>query len=212
MDADAGAAKPLGRNNGTDLEELAMTISTLDRHVALIVVDLQQGIVSAPTAHPADGVIGHAARLAAAFRAADLPVVLVNVAGAAPGRTDRKERQVSPPPGWTNLAPALNPQRGDYRVTKHAWSAFSATDLETRMRADGVTQLVIVGIATSVGVESTARAAYDAGFHVVLPIDAMTDRNPAAHEASVTHVFPKIAETGTTQEVLDLLAQRGNRG
>lgn len=188
-----------------------MTITTLDEHVALIVIDLQKGIVSLPTAQPADDIVGKASSLATAFRDADLPVVLTNVAGTAPGRTDSSGPEKSPPPDYTKLDPALNPQPKDDRVTKHAWSAFSGTDLQARMRDASVTQLVIVGISTSAGVESTAREAYDAGFHVVLPLDAMTDQNSAAQEASVSHVFPRIAETCTSQEVLDLLAQRKDR-
>ena len=64
-----------------------MTVTTLDAKTALIVVDLQKGIVSLPAVHPMDGVVKHVGALAAAFRRYGLPVVLVNVAGGAPGRT-----------------------------------------------------------------------------------------------------------------------------
>ena len=189
-----------------------MTISALDEHVALIVIDLQAGIIATTPAHPTEDVLGRAERLVAAFRDAALPVVLVNVAGAAPGRTDSSGSTTAPPPGWTDLASGLNPEPEDHLITKHTWGAFAGTGLEEHLKGIGVSQVVVIGIATSAGVESTARAAYDAGFHVVLPIDAMTDRNPAAHEASVTHVFPRIAETGKAEEVLDLLARRPGPG
>ena len=68
-----------------------------------------------------------------------------------------------------------------------------------------MTQVVLTGIATTAGVESTARAAHEAGYHVVLAIDAMTDRSAEAHDHSVRHVFPRLGETGTTAEILGLL-------
>jgi len=73
------------------------------------------------------------------------------------------------------------------------------------MKKLGVTQVVIAGIATSIGVESTARYAYELGFNVTLAIDAMTDMNLDAHTNSVTRIFPRLGETGTTQEIIDLL-------
>ena len=102
-----------------------MTISALDEHVALIVIDLQQGILATPTAHPTENVLGRAERLVAAFRDADLPVVLLNVAGVAPGRTDSSAPKTAPPPGWTDLVSGLNPQPADHLITKHTWGAFA---------------------------------------------------------------------------------------
>jgi nicotinamidase-related amidase len=71
-----------------------------------------------------------------------------------------------------------------------------------------VTQVVLAGVATGTGVEATARQAYEAGFNVTLAVDAMTDVRPEAHEYSLRHVFPRLGETGSTQDVLDLLAKR----
>jgi len=73
------------------------------------------------------------------------------------------------------------------------------------LRERGVTQVVVTGVATSAGVESTARQAHDLGFNVTLAIDAMTDMDPEAHQNSVTRVFPKMSETGTTRQLLDLI-------
>jgi nicotinamidase-related amidase len=116
------------------------------------------------------------------------------------------------PDGWTDLIDALGQQPGDILVTKHAWSAFSGTGLAGTLREAGVTQVVITGFATSVGVESTARDAHEDGFHVSLPLDAMTDHAPDPHEHSAAHIFPRIAETGTTAELLQLLARHKARG
>jgi len=71
-----------------------------------------------------------------------------------------------------------------------------------------VTQVVLAGVATTSGVESTARSAYDYGYHVVLVIDAMTDTDPDAHANSVERIFPKLGETTTTAEILDMLGRR----
>lgn len=69
----------------------------------------------------------------------------------------------------------------------------------------GVTQVVVAGIATGTGVEATARQAYELGFNVTLAVDAMTDARPEAHAYSLSAVFPRLGETGTTQEIIDLL-------
>jgi nicotinamidase-related amidase len=182
-----------------------VTVTTLDAKTALIIVDLQKGIVSRQVASPIDGVVKHAVALAEAFRARELPVVLVNVAGGAPGRTEQPRVRPDLAPGWTDLIPELNRQPEDHVVTKHTPGAFTKTDLEAHLRALGVTQVVIVGIATSNGVEVTARQAYELGFNVTLAADAMTDMRDDAHAWSLTRVFPRIGETGTTQDILDLL-------
>src|ERR1700744_5036028 len=95
-----------------------MTISTLDPVTALIVIDLQKGIVGLPTAHPMDGVVKNSVALVEAFRARKLPVVLVNVDGAPSGRAERAFSVRAMPAGWTELIPELNAQPGDHFVTK----------------------------------------------------------------------------------------------
>jgi len=94
-------------------------------------------------------------------------------------------------------------------VTKRTWGAFASTDLEAQLKGRGVTQVVIAGVATGTGVESTARQAYEQGFNVTLAIDAMTDMRPEAHDYSIRNVFPRLGETGTTAELLDLLSVGG---
>ena len=182
-----------------------MALTALDPKTALIVVDLQKGIVAYPTAHPIGEVVSRSRSLADAFRARGLPVALVNVAGSAPGRTEHPRNNQPYPAGWTDLIPELNQQPGDIVVTKRTWGAFASTDLEDQLRARGVTQVVIVGVATGTGVEATARQAYEQGFNVTLAIDAMTDTRPEAHDYSIAKVFPRLGETGATQEIIDLL-------
>ena len=186
-----------------------MALTTLDPNTALIIVDLQKGIVGLPVIPRIGDVIEHTRALADAFRARGLPVVLVNVAGGAPGRTEQPPRRIGAyPEGWTDLIPELDQQASDIVVTKRSWGAFATTDLETQLKARGVTQVVIVGVATGTGVEATARQAYEQGFNVTLAIDAMTDVRPEAHDYSLKSVFPRLGETGTSQEIIDLLLAR----
>jgi nicotinamidase-related amidase len=185
-----------------------MPLTTIDPTPALIVIDLQKGIVAGATVHPVGEVIERAARLAKAFRARGLPVVLVNVAGAAPGRTDTSRPAATPPADWTEIVAELDPQPEDHRVTKVRWGAFSGTSLDDDLRRRGVTQVVLVGVATSIGVESTARSAYEHGYHVVLATDAMTDRDPDTHDNAVQRIFPRLGETATTAEILEMLESR----
>ena len=182
-----------------------MPLTKLDATCALIVIDLQKGIASMPTVHPMAEIIGRAARLALGFRDRGMTVVLVNASGSAPGRTDASRPKFSLPPDWTNLVPELDQQPGDHLVTKQRWGAFLGTDLDDYLRQRGVTQVVLAGVATSAGVESTARSAYDLGYHVTLVVDAMMDRDPDAHRHCVEKIFPRIAETDTTDNILKFL-------
>ena len=182
-----------------------MPITTIDPKTALILIDLQNGIVSLPLAHPVADVLGNARLLADAFRARNLPVVLVNAAGGAPGRVEQPRSIAGRPPEWFELVPELGRLPTDHTVTKRTWGAFTRGDLEQKLRALGVTQVVICGIATSIGVESTARQAYELGFHVTLAVDAMADLNAEAHAGSIARIFPRLGETGTTEEILGLL-------
>ncbi|MEU4293730.1 isochorismatase family protein [Kribbella sp. NPDC026596] len=93
----------------------------------------------------------------------------------------------------------------DIIVTKRNWGAFHGTDLDVHLRRRGVTQVVLTGVATSIGVESTARASYEHGYHVTLAIDAMTDLAAESHQHALTRIFPRLGETGTTAEILTLL-------
>src|SRR6202035_2316111 len=182
-----------------------MTVTTLDPKTALIVIDLQKGIVGFPTVHPIGEVVQRSRSLADAFRQRGLPVVLVNVTGGAPGRTERSHSLEGLPADWADLVPELNAQPNDVLVTKRTWGAFTNTGLEARLKALGITQLVLAGIATSFGVESTARHAYELGFNVTLALDAMTDLSLEAHDNSIARIFPRLGETGSTKEIVDLL-------
>lgn len=178
-----------------------MPLTQIDARPALVVIDLQKGIVSQAMVPPAAEIVGKAVRLIAAFRAKNLPVVLVNVAGRSPSRVENKSA-FAPPADWATLVPELGVQPTDILVTKMNVGAFYGTNLDRDLRRHGVTQIFLCGISTSSGVEATARNAYDRGFNVVSVTDAMTETNPEAHEHAIRVQLPKISEVTSTDEVI----------
>jgi nicotinamidase-related amidase len=186
---------------------MTVALTTIDPTAALVVIDLQKGIVAARTEPAFTAVVEQSAHLAAEFRRHGLPVVLVNVTGAAPGRTDRSGGRPSGsggarPADWADLVDELDARPTDHRITKRRRSAFHDTGLDTLLRDLGVTQIVLTGISTSSGVESTARSGGDHGYHVVVVTDAVADPDPESHRHTVERVFPKLGETATTAEVV----------
>jgi nicotinamidase-related amidase len=182
-----------------------MSVTMLDPKTALVLIDLQRGIVGLPAVHPIRDILGRASLLASTFRNRSLPVVLVTVEQRGPsGRTDHPSRVTEMLAGWADLVPELDAQPRDHRITKQTWGAFTNTGLEQLLKTQGVTQIVLAGVATSIGVESTARHARELGFNVTLAIDAMTDLNLDAHINSVTRIFPRLGETGTTEDIVAL--------
>ena|SRR5579862_3792000 len=182
-----------------------MPLSQLDAVPALVVIDLQKAIAGLPCVHPLGAIVERAASLANAFRERGFPVVLVNATGIAPGRIDAGRPSFEFPPDWSELIPELGAQPGDFYVSKQRWGAFHGTALDDMLRQRTVTQIVLLGVATSIGVESTARSAYDLGYNVVLVVDAMTDLSIDAHRNSVEAVFSRLGETANTEDVLRLL-------
>ncbi|HEY4008867.1 MAG TPA: isochorismatase family protein [Acidobacteriaceae bacterium] len=181
-----------------------MALTHLDEKSALIVIDLQKGITG--FVESATEIVAKSAELARAFRAKGLPVVLVNVAGRAPGRTEAGiPKGLTFAPDWAELVPELGQQTSDLLMTKHRVGSFLGTNLDELLRERGVTQVFFTGIATGSGVESTARSAYDLGYNVVFVVDAMTDRDPEIHRHCVTKAFPKLGEMETTEGVLQVL-------
>ncbi|GAB2534152.1 hydrolase [Nocardia heshunensis] len=191
-----------------------MTTDLLDPKTALVLIDLQRGIAAMPTEpHTAAEVIQRGAQLAKAFREQHLPVVLVRVSFSPDGADMPPGRTMQPrgasgalPQGWDELVDELDVQPSDVRVTKHQWGAFHGTDLDTQLRRRGITTIVLAGIATSIGVESTARAAHEHGYHVVIATDASADRDPASHTHSIEKIFPRLGTTATTEEILEAVA------
>jgi nicotinamidase-related amidase len=187
-----------------------MTLTTIDEKTALVVIDLQNGIAAYPVQpYTSAEVIARTAELAAEFRAHGAPVVLVHVNSnpAPPGRTEGARRGGTMPDDWAQYVDELTGHDEDIVVLKRNWGAFYGTDLDLQLRRRGITQIVLTGIATSIGIESTARAAYEHGYHVTLATDAMSDMDSDSHRHSIEKIFPRLGETGTTAEIIELFAK-----
>lgn len=183
-----------------------MPLTTLDPMTALIVIDLQKGLIDRNFIHPIGEILERTRLLIDAFRSKHLPVVLVSVGGRLPGRTEQGPRTaLKYSEDFAELVPELGQQPSDLVVTKQGWGAFATTPLDRWLKDRGVTQVVVTGVATSVGVEATARQAYERGYHVTLALDAMTDLREEPHQYSIKNVFPRLGETGSTQEILSML-------
>lgn len=197
--------RPTAAGNGEETTDMPLT--TVDDGSALVLVDFQKGITAMPgTPVPMADALANGVRLAEAFRAAGRPVVLVRVVVDLfpPGRTETPRRAGTIPREFAELVDGLA-EETDIVVTKRNWGAFHGTDLDVQLRRRGVTQVVLGGVSTSIGVESTARAAHEHGYHVTLATDAMTDTDAEAHENSVGKIFPRLGETATTDEVIAAL-------
>ncbi len=168
---------------------------------ALVLIDLQNGITAMPCQpHASAAVVAVGRDLAGRFRAAGAPVVLVRVAFAA-DFSDAPSQPVDQPtphpagglpPGWSDLVEGLAAP-GDLLVTKHQWGAFWGTDLDLQLRRRGVKTIVLAGIATSFGVESTARQAWEIGYGLYLVEDGCSNTAPAPlHDLAFRHVFPRL--------------------
>jgi nicotinamidase-related amidase len=182
---------------------------------ALVLIDLQQGVVNRPLApRPGSEVVRNAARLAVRFRAFGGTVVLVRVAFQ-PGAKERLNPPADAPmqfnagtlpPDWAELAGELGPEPGDLVITKRQWGAFYGTELDLQLRRRAVQTIVLGGISTNFGVESTARDAYERGFAQVFVEDAMAGMTAEAHEFVVRNIFPRIGQVRSTEDVLAALA------
>ena len=183
---------------------------------ALVLIDLQNGIV-AMNVHPQPSaeVVARAKSLAQAFRAVHAPVVLVTVGGSPDGKdTLAPVADAAPPPAgprpanWSAIVDDLDPQPGDIRIMKRQWGAFYGTELDLQLRRRGIRTIVLAGISTNVGVESTARDAFERGYEQVFVSDAMASPSAEAHASTLKFTFPRIGRTRTTQEVLAALQAR----
>jgi nicotinamidase-related amidase len=184
------------------------------KNAALVVIDLQKGIASmgrnlAP--YSAKEVIDNAAELADAFRKKGFPVFLVHVN---PGEKDRLNVLTDevlgsgygkPPADWAEFVPELDKQETDIVITKKQWGAFYGTELDLQLRRRKIDTIVLCGIATNYGVESTARFAYEYGYNQIFPEDAMSSMSKEAHDASVNFALKRMGRVRKTKDVLENL-------
>lgn len=180
-----------------------MTITLIEPTAALVLVELQGGTLANPAIQPVDTLVANAGALLTAFRERGMPVAFATIDGMAPGRNEVGSQPMDLPAAATS--PVLPVASGDISVVRRGWSAFTGTDLHEQLTARGVTQVVFAGIATSFGIESSARTAADLGYNVVVVTDATKDMSAEAHDARVAGIFRILGETGTTDEVVALL-------
>jgi nicotinamidase-related amidase len=179
------------------------------RTTALVLIDLQQSVVALPVVpHPAAEVVANAVRLLERFRSLGSTVVLVRVAFL--DGKDRLNLPVDAPPpgrlGKSEFIPEVGPKENDIVITKRQWGAFYGTELDLQLRRRGIRTIVIGGIATNFGVESTARDAFERGYEQVFAEDAMSGLSAEGHQFAVDVVFPRIGRVRSTDAVLQALA------
>jgi nicotinamidase-related amidase len=186
------------------------------KSTALVLIDLQNGITRNSTApHIASDVVSRAAGLADAFRSRGSMVVLVRVAFAADGSdrlkmpTDAQPPVSVPSADWSEIVAELGPRAGDIVVTKRQWGAFYGTDLELHLRRRGIKSIVIGGISTNFGVESTARDAFERAYALVFVEDATAAMSAETHAFAMTKIFPRLGLVRSTREVLEALQVPG---
>lgn len=180
---------------------------------AVVVIDIQKGIVAMPGApHSTPGVFANCIRLVASARKAGAHPVLVHVGGSLEGAdflhpvADEPMRAGGAlPPDWSELVPELGRTPTDTVILKRQWGAFYGTDLDLQLRRRALTTVILCGIATEFGVESTARDAYERGYELVFAEDAMTGRTAESHANAVGRIFPRIGRVRSTEEIVGAL-------
>ncbi len=179
---------------------------------AFVAIDLQKGILGFPTLpHSPKEVVENAKKLADHLRSKGGFIVWVRVAMSKDGKDrldipcDSPMAMKSLPPDWAEISPDLSIQTSDHLVTKKQWGAFYGTDLELQLRRRGLDTIILSGIATCFGVESTARNAYKLGFRQVFAQDAMSCMTKEGHEHALTRVFPRMGHVRTTAEILSAI-------
>lgn len=198
---------------------IMVSMQSLDlhpRHTALISIDLQHSNVGRQLGpHSAADVVQRSKRIADQLRAAGGTVVWVRVdvtallSLPADASISRPAGSPVPPPEFSELVPELQVQPGDVHITKRQWGAFYGTDLDQQLRRRGIRTLVMSGIATNFGVESTARAAFDRGHELVFVEDAMSSLAAAPHEFANKEVFPRMGRVRSTEALLAAITEAG---
>ena len=188
-----------------------MPVQQLDSRTALVLIDLQKGITALPTETPADLIVERAAQLALAFRERNLPVVRVRVAFSPDGGDVLRARVDAPPPSvprpadWAELRDEIGNGATDILITKRQWDAFYGTELDLQLRRRKMTGIVLAGISTSIGVESTARHGRELDYQIAIASDAVTDMVREAHENTLTRIFPRLGQVDTTARIIAAL-------
>jgi nicotinamidase-related amidase len=181
------------------------------KQTALVAIDLQNALMAVPGApHSVADVTARTRRIADALRAQGGLVVWVRVnlndflalPVDAPSQFGGKDM----PEELSHIAPAAGAQPPDMVITKRHWGAFAGTSLEQELRARGVETVILTGVATNIGVESTLRQGTGLGFAFVVSADACSALSEEEHRYSIEKIFGRLARVRTTEEVVAALA------
>ncbi|MEY8001968.1 hydrolase [Clostridium sp. Mt-5] len=175
---------------------------------ALVVIDLQKGIVNKEhSPHTSAEIIQNASSLINAFRSTGAFVVLVRVSSV-DGKdifrpsVDLKINPMQLSEGWDRYVPELENFKNAYHITKRQWGAFYGTDLDLQLRRRGIDTIALCGVSTGIGVDTTAREAYQRGYNQIFIEDAMTASTKKEHDYVCRYIFPRIGKIRTSEEVV----------
>lgn len=193
-------------------------MSELDlKKTALVVIDLQKGIASREGLAPysAAEVLEKNAQIAEALANTNALLVFVHVKNYGP---EALQAKLDVPVQTSGVLPADHSDfvlpiaydknvKNVIHVTKHNWGAFYGTDLEVQLRRRGIEEIILTGIATTIGCDTTAREAFQHGYHVISVEDAMTDFNASLHKGIVEGIFTRLGRVRTTEQVLAMIQE-----
>lgn len=180
---------------------------------ALVLIDLQNGITAreiSPSPYTSEEVIQNASELVNVFSEKGAFIVLVRVStidgkDMVRPKTDLNVTGMKYPEGWDNLVPEIADTKNAHIVTKRQWGAFYGTDLDLQLRRRGIDTIILGGISTNIGVDTTAREAYQHGYNQIFVEDAMTAVTKEEHEYVCKYIFPRIGKLRTTKEIVSSL-------
>jgi nicotinamidase-related amidase len=180
------------------------------KSTALVIIDLQKGIASTgrlTAPYSSKTVIENSVRLANEFSKNKMPVFLVHVVSSEAERLnpivyDKRVIPTQLPKDWADFVPELGPKESDVVIAKKQWGAFYGTELELQLRRRKIETIILCGIATNYGVESTARFAYEYGYNQIFVEDAMSSTSEEMHNASINFVLKRIGRVRKTEEIL----------
>jgi len=182
-----------------------MPITALDERTALVLIDLQHGILNLPIVHERRALLDNARRLVDAFHEHRLPVFFLRVNNLYATRVDEPPPAMPRSPEFDRFTDDLQPAGEDVVITKHSWDAFYGTDLDVFLRRGRITQIAFAGIAASRGVESSARSAQVRGYNLAFAADAISDIHQASYDHSVRVIYPRIGQVDSTQAIVAAL-------
>jgi len=194
------------------MEDLKLVGNELidSKKTALVAIDLQDGIVNSPHL-PYSGaeVVDKTSNLIKAFNDKGALVVLVRVSSIdgndmVKPKTDSAINSIKFSEGWDIFVPEIE-DKNAITITKRQWGAFYGTELDLQLRRRGIDTIVLCGISTSIGVDTTAREAYQHGYNQIFVEEAMTAGTKEEHDYVCKYIFPRIGKIRTSEEVISSL-------